>query len=200
MTKVQLKNSHLHTCDVTLHNLKELPSQKIIGSKPFLIKNSGADTEWRFRLIIIPRTCTSLSTGLTTKKNPENELQFLYPFEDFCSFIRGAEEKTSASPSGRHYGHCKVLLRNCRRLLFDVYKVMKIAFMNGIFLERYKRTVTTLIAKEKGRPRIHRLRPIHIVEIELQALSKSQWAKKFIKRAERNNMITDSQYGGRALR
>ena len=69
---------------------------------------------------------------------------------------------------------------------------MRIAFMNG--------TVTTLIAKDTGRPRIHRLRPIHIVEIELQALSKSQWAKKLIKRAEKNNIITDSQYGGRSMR
>ena len=77
---------------------------------------------------------------------------------------------------------------------------MKLAFEHGIFMDRYRETVTTLIAKDKGSPRIHRLRPIHIIEIELQALSKSQWAKKLIKRAEKLRMITDSQYGGRAQR
>ena len=60
--------------------------------------------------------------------------------------------------------------------------------------------ITTLICKEKGRPRIHRLRPIHIIEAELQAITKSQWAKSLIKKAEKDNEITDSQYGGRANR
>ena len=32
----------------------------------------------------------------------EKELVFEYSFEDFCAFIRGADKKTSASPSGRH--------------------------------------------------------------------------------------------------
>ena len=127
-----------------------------------------------------------------------DELKFECSFVDFCSFIRGADERTSASPSGRHYGHYKVLLRRCPRILQDVYRLMKLAFEHGIFMDRYRRTVTTLIAKDKGSPRIHRLRPIHIIEIELQALSKSQWAKKLIKRAEKLRMITDSQYGDRA--
>ena len=74
---------------------------------------------------------------------------------------------------------------------------MALAFSNGTLLDRYKITITTLIAKEKGRPRIHRLRPIHIIEAELQALSKSQWAKSMVAQAEKNNDITPSQYGGR---
>ena len=82
-------------------------------------------------------------------------------------------------------------------ILRDIYRVMRLAFSNGILLDRYKVTITTLIAKEKGRPRIHRLRPIHIIEAELQAISKSQWAKSLIARAEENNDITTSQYGGR---
>lgn len=118
-----------------------------------------------FDLSSFPEPVRLYLQALRRKQNPENELQFLYPFEDFCSFIRRAEEKTSASPSGRHYENYKVLLRNCRQLLFDVYRVMKTAFMNGILLKRYKRTVTTLIAKEKGRPRIHRLRRIHNTQI-----------------------------------
>jgi len=59
--------------------------------------------------------------------------------------------------------------------------------------------VTTLICKEKNKkPLIHRLRPLHLIEIELQAISKSQWAKQLLKNAERHNLVADSQYGGRA--
>ena len=138
--------------------------------------------------------------ALKRPKDHPPELKFEYSYSGFCQFIRKADEQTSASPSGRHYGHYKVLLKNCQHILFDVYRIMKLAFSNGIFLERYRRTVTTLIAKELNRPRIHRLRPIHIVEIELQAITKSQWAKNLINRAEKLNLITDSQYGGRCQR
>ena len=48
------------------------------------------------------------------------------------------------------------------------------------------------------RPLIHRLRPLHLIEIELQVISKSQWAKQLINNAEKNNLIAESQYGGRA--
>ena len=59
--------------------------------------------------------------ALCRPKEFRKELSFTYSFEDFCAFIRGADEKTSASPSGRHYGHYKVLLRNCSRILYDIY-------------------------------------------------------------------------------
>ena len=76
---------------------------------------------------------------------------------------------------------------------------MNLCIKHGIILERYKKTVTTLICKEKNKkPLIHRLRPLHLIEIELQAISKSQWAKQLLKNAERHNLVADSQYGGRA--
>ena len=77
---------------------------------------------------------------------------------------------------------------------------MHIAFSHGVMLNRYKKTITTLICKGKGRPRIHRLRPIHIIEAELQAIAKSQWDQRLIKKAETDNEITDAQYGGRSNR
>ena len=68
---------------------------------------------------------------------------------------------------------------------------------NGIVLDRYKQTVTTLIAKEDNMPKIHRLRPIHLVEVELQAISTSQWCKGLVGYAERNKLLAEGQYGGR---
>ena len=77
---------------------------------------------------------------------------------------------------------------------------MILSLKNGIVLNRYMNTVTTLIPKDDGLPKIHRLRPIHIIESELQASTKSQWAKKLLRNAEQNNLVADSQYGGRAQR
>lgn len=47
-------------------------------------------------------------------------------------------------------------------------------------------------------PKIHRLRPIHLVEIEVQAIAKSQWLKQLIQHVEKKHLVMDSQYGGRA--
>ena len=70
----------------------------------------------------------------------------------------------------------------------------------NIILDRYKHTVTTLIPKNDNVPRIHRLRPIHLVEIDLHAISKSQWNVKLMRHAESHNLVADGQYGGRANR
>ena len=60
--------------------------------------------------------------------------------------------------------------------------------------------MTTLIPKDDGLPKIHHLRPIHIIESELQAITKSQWAKHLLRNAENHNLLADSQYSGRAQR
>lgn len=67
---------------------------------------------------------------------------------------------------------------------------------NCVMLPRLLRTVMTLLEKEDV-PYIHRLRPILLVEIEIQAISSSQWAKKFSQASEKHHIITESQYGGR---
>ena len=123
----------------------------------------------------------------------KKDLLFQYSFEQFCSFIDSCKESTSASPPGRHCGHYIVM----RPSIFkDIYRIMNFDIKYGIILERYKNTVTTLICKETL-PHIHRLRHIHLIEIERQSLTKSQWEKQLIHHAERNNLIVDSQYGYR---
>ena len=67
-----------------------------------------------------------------------------------------------------------------------------------IDLDRYKKTVTTLMPKDDNIPKIHRLRPIHLIEIELQAISQSQWCRNIVNNAERLGLIAHAQYGGRA--
>ena len=134
------------------------------------------------------------------KKHVNDSLTFEYSFDDFRYFVQSAEESTSSSPSGRHYGHFKVLNIHLPDVLKDVHKIMCLCMKHNIFLPRYCKTVTTLIGKDDGMPKIHRLRPIHLVEIEVQAIAKSQWSSKLINHAERKKLVTDGQFGWRASR
>lgn len=102
----------------------------------------------------------------------KKDLPFQYSFQEFCSFIKKSKEKTSASPSGRHYGHYIVLQKKLPGILQDIHRILNLSIKYGVVLDRFLKTVTTLICKEKL-PYIHRLRPIHIIEVELQAISKS---------------------------
>ena len=67
-----------------------------------------------------------------------------------------------------------------------------------IIPERYKKTVTTLIPKDNNIPKIHRLRPIHLIEIELQAISQFQWCRNVINNAEKLGITAQAQYGGQS--
>lgn len=79
--------------------------------------------------------------------NPPKQLAIKYTFADVRSFVKNAKEKTSSSPSGRHYGHYIVLNNNLPEILEDIYNIMMLGLNHGIVLDRYKNTVTTLIPK-----------------------------------------------------
>ena len=126
----------------------------------------------------------------------EHDIDFDYTEEDFRQFIQNADERTSSSPSSRHYGHWKTIEKYCPEIFSDLFKILSLVMKNCVMLPRLLRTVMTLLKKEDV-PYIHRLRPILLVEIEIQAISSSQWAKKFSQASEKHHIITESQYGGR---
>ena len=74
---------------------------------------------------------------------------------------------------------------------------MKLAMQNNIVLNRYKKVAITLLEKDQGSPKIHRLRPICIVEAELNCITKSHWSQKLMRTIEKNKTLTEDQYGGR---
>ena len=78
-----------------------------------------------------------------------------------------------------------------------IHGIIEIARKYGIILDRWKKTVTTLMEKDAGRPKIHRMRAIHIIEADVQFLTKLFYCKKLMNKAEAISAITDQQYGGR---
>ena len=97
-----------------------------------------------------------------------SEINFESNCEYFKSFIKGASEKASMSPSGRGYNHYKTLLvENGEDIPQVIHAIAELARKYGIILQRWKTTYTTLMVKEQGVPKIHRMRAQHIIEAEV---------------------------------
>ena len=143
-----------------------------------------------------PQPVVDYITHLSRPRTIEDEMKFDYSLEDFRNFIKGADERTSSSPSSRHYGHWKTLEKYLPDVFSDLFSILHLVMQHSIMLKRLITTVMTLLKKENV-PYIHRLRPILLVEVEVQAISSSQWAKKISRSSEKHKIVTESQYGGR---
>ena len=120
-----------------------------------------------------------------------------YTLAQWTENIQNAKESTSTSPSGRHYGHHKTILKYRPDIFKWMHELASLAMENGIVLERWRKTITVLIEKHPGQPYIHRTRPLHLVEPEVNAVAKMFWARNLMQEAEREKKVTINQYGGR---
>lgn len=135
------------------------------------------------------------------KRDPSiTEIEFQTTYEEFVSFIKNSKEKTSTSPSGRHYGYYKTLLKADPKYLQTIHSILEVSLQHNIIQDRWRTTVTTLIEKDTGFPYIHRMHAIHIIEAEVQFLAKNLHITKLMRHAEKQQLITDEQYGGRSQR
>ena len=146
----------------------------------------------------LPKETNEILT--TFSRLSDKEIPFQLTYEHFKTFIAKSKETTSASPSTRHYGHYKTLLTRSEHILQSIFSILSLSLKFGTILDRWKKTVTTLLCKDNNTPYIHRLRPIHIIEVELQFVSKCYWGKLLITHSENKGYLTDSQYGGRRSR
>ena len=139
---------------------------------------------------------------LQTFSNASGEhIPFTYSFKRFVAYIKKADEKLSSSPSGRHMGHYKALLTmQDTSVLQIIYEIMELCMKHTIILDRFTLVALTLLEKDIGSPKIHRLRPIALVETELNCIAKAHWAQDLMHHIEKNDSITDDQYGGRSRR
>ena len=137
----------------------------------------------------------------TFSQNNSPPIPFQYSFQRFTAYIKKAKEKLSSSPSGRHMGHYKALLdMNDTSLLQIIYEIMELCMKHTIILERFALVALTLLEKDLGSPKIHRLRPIALVETELNCIAKAHWAQDLMQHIEKTKTLSDDQYGGRSRR
>ena len=144
----------------------------------------------------LPAEAKEILKNMKRPDNIENNLSEA-SYTDFFDFIKKIKEKRSSSPSGRHYGHYKVIMVSAPQYLQILHGILDLAVRHCIVLKRWQTTVTSLIEKKQGTPFIHKFRAIHIIEGDLQFVARFYYAKQMMQHAEKNNLITDEQYGGR---
>jgi hypothetical protein len=149
--------------------------------------------------------------NLLNNKKKLNKFESSITFNEFKATFAKWNEKTTTSPSGRHLGHYKCLLRpdNCDTLYDEQYddpkdRIMKvyfdivdIAITLGISLKRWQHSTTTMIEKIPGCPKINKLRVIHLYEADYNIILKILWARKLVWHAHDNDKLHEGQAGSR---
>jgi hypothetical protein len=161
----------------------------------------------------IPNVTSSANKLLNNLSNKNNLTLFDndISFQEFFTAFKKWNENTSTSPSGRHLGHYKCLLRpdycdqlyneqfcDPREKIFKVYyKMVKIASEHGISFKRWQYSTTAMIEKSPGCPKINKLRVIHLYEADYNIILKIIWARKLVWHVHDNNRINEGQAGSR---
>jgi hypothetical protein len=72
---------------------------------------------------------------------------------------------------------------------------MNIAISRGIAIPRLSNATNVLIEKDPGRPRIHRLRIIHLFEADFDLFLKLQWGHRLVRKALELDILHPGQHG-----
>jgi hypothetical protein len=125
---------------------------------------------------------------------------------DFIAGFKAWNECTSMSPSGCHLGHYKAMINDPdqkkkpdeRKWEIDFIQLMvamiKIPLKFG-FAQQWCKSVTVMIKKDPGNPRIKHLRVIHLFEADYNFCLKLLWGCRLVYQGEDNNCFSQQQYG-----
>ncbi len=114
--------------------------------------------------------------------------------DDISKGFKGWKETTSTSPLGRHLGHYKALIQD-PVMLDCLAKFLDIAITRGISIPRWQQAVNVMIEKDKGDPKINRLRIIHLFEADYNLFLKLMWGSRLVRRAVHMDLLHDGQHG-----
>jgi hypothetical protein len=130
--------------------------------------------------------------------------------EEFIGKIRVWREGTNTSPSGRHLGHYKVLIKPINRacepweqysidtgrqdLLQAHLHIINYCLTYGYSLKRWQQVVNVMILKEHGNIKIHRLRVIHLFEADYNLILSVRWRQQIFA-TDKQNLVNPGQYG-----
>ena len=98
--------------------------------------------------------------------NPTPMIDITLANDTFHTAIYHTRESTSSSPSGRHYGHYRTLLR-APALLDSIASLANFCFQWGVTLTRWETVIQPIIPKDPGTPKINRLWRIALIEADL---------------------------------
>jgi hypothetical protein len=120
--------------------------------------------------------------------------------------FRKWRESTSTSPSGCHLGLRRISsytyedpeVEEARRQILQVQTdVINIPIQNGFSPTRWQTVVNAMLEKIPGKPFLHKLRVIHILEADYNLALKQIFGKRLLQNCEKFGMLGDVQDGFR---
>jgi len=133
-------------------------------------------------------------------------------YEVFRGKLRKWRESTVTSPSGRHLGRYKSLFSKGLFTQGDeefeefsakqeiiaklIVEVINYCIRKGHVLKRWLTVINTMICKDIGNFKIHRLRVLHLYEADFNLLLGVKW-RELIMKGDQRNWINEKQHGGR---
>ncbi len=136
---------------------------------------------------------------LSTMKQPET-LQGITPInvaitqEDFQHSFKVLPDKVASSPSGRHMTHYKVCAKS-NAISAILASMITIPFQLGFSPKRWQKAIQVMLEKDTGRPLIHRLRVIQLLEADMNLAFRTIWGRRLISHALKHNTSSPWQFG-----
>jgi hypothetical protein len=155
---------------------------------------------------------------MTDNKNVEKILQYMANRENLPQIdthinkeqvgqgFRRWHENTSTSPSGCHLGLRRIssiasedaVIEEIRNDILQVQTdIINLPLANGFSPNRWKTVVNAMLEKITGKPMLHKLRVIHILEADYNLALKQIFGKRLLKNCENHGMLGDLQDGFR---
>ena len=137
--------------------------------------------------------------------------------EEFMGGFRKWREETATSPSGRHLGHYKALLRAeyeneteedkkqqskiknkiGNQIFTTIFHIAMATLRSGETLTRWSKVNSSMIEKLPGQPLITKLRVIHLYEADYNLILKLLWTRRLTWKAHLTKTLHPSQAGSR---
>ena len=113
--------------------------------------------------------------------------------QEFINYFKAKAEKTGSSPSGRHMGHYKSILDNEGLIQLHLI-MMNIPLKCGFSCDRWKKSLSVMIEKDKGSPKITRLRIIQLFEADYNMILSTVFGKRMMRFAQKYCNTNENQY------
>ena len=129
----------------------------------------------------------------------DGEIQFKPTLQHFVHEWSKRRERTSSSVSGRHFGHYKCIQHHKERIQRMFLTMAVIPYRSGFSPKRWEEAVDILIMKKDNDHRVHRTRPISLLEADSNNNAKLL-STVISCYAEEKQLFANEQYGSRQHR
>ena len=151
-------------------------------------------------------TLPDTSIGIKQFFEQDNNLEIKTEItsKDFRMGINKWKEHSSTSPLGSHLGHYHVQVLHqmegeaegwTEMFLWIHSTTINLTAQHNIILQQWRKVHTLMKPKDPGIPKINRLRPLNIIEVNLNLLLRIILARRLLKQAEKNKEIVDETWG-----